>query len=104
MVKADRGYDNKATAEGIESRGAQAVITTQKYRKERRAVDPHLYAGRNLCERLWSKVEHYLRMATRYEKTGDNVLACVEVAAVMVMAELLGHSRSPNSCPCSLVA
>jgi transposase len=85
VVIADRGYDKKALVEQIESRGAQAVIPTQKSRKEQRVVDPHLYAERNVCERFWSKVKQYRRVATRYDKKAQNFLAFVKVAAIMVM-------------------
>jgi transposase len=85
VVIADRGYDKKALVERIEARGAEAVIPTQKSRKEQRAVDPHLYAERNVCERFWSKAKQYRRVATRYEKKAANFLAFVKVAAIMVM-------------------
>ena len=85
VVIADKGYDQKALVEKIESRGAQAVIPTQKDRKEQRAVDPHLYREWNLCERFWHKVKQYRRVATRYEKKAVNFLAFVKVAAIMVM-------------------
>ena len=85
VVIADRGYDKKALVEQIEARGAQAVIPTQKNRAQQREVDPHLYAERNVCERFWSKVKQYRRVATRYEKKAANFLAFVKVAAIMVM-------------------
>jgi transposase len=85
VVIADKGYDKKALVERIESRGAEAVIPTQKGRKEQRAVDPHLYRERNLCERFWSKAKQFRRVATRYEKKARNFLAFVKVAAIMVM-------------------
>ena len=85
VVIADKGYDKKALVEAIESRGAQAVIPTQKNRAEQRAVDPHWYRERNVCERFWSKVKQYRRVATRYEKKAANFLAFVKVAAMMVL-------------------
>jgi transposase len=85
VVIADKGYDKKALVEEIESRGAQAAIPTQSNRKEQRTVDPHVYRERNLCERFWSKVKQYRRVATRYEKKAVNFLAFVKVAAMMVM-------------------
>lgn len=84
-VIADKGYDKKALVEEIERRGAEAVIPTQRNRKEQREVDPHLYRERNLCERFWSKVKQYRRVATRYEKKAVNYLAFVKLAAMMVM-------------------
>ena len=85
LVIADKGYDKKALVEEIESRGAEAVIPTLANRKEQREVDPHLYRERNVCERFWSKVKRYRRVATRYEKKAANFLAFVKVAAIMVM-------------------
>jgi transposase len=85
VVIADKGYDKKALVEEIESRGGQAVIPTQKNRAEQRDVDPHLYRERNVCERFWSKVKQYRRVATRDEKKAANFLAFVKVAAIMVM-------------------
>jgi putative transposase len=84
-VIADKGYDKQALVEAIESRGAVAVIPTQKGRREQRVIDARLYKERNLCERFWSKVKQYRRVATRYEKKAANFLAFVQVAAMMVM-------------------
>jgi transposase len=84
-VIADRGYDKKALVESIERRGAEAVIPTQRDRKEQREIDRHLYRERNLAERFWSKVKQYRRVATRYDKKAANFLAFVKVAAMMVM-------------------
>ena len=85
VVIADRGYDKRALVEEIESRGAEAVIPTQKDRKEQRQIDRHLYRERNLCERFWSKAKQFRRVATRYEKKADNFLAFAWVAALTVM-------------------
>jgi transposase len=87
VVVADRGYDQKALVERIEARGGQAVIPTQKNRAVQRAVDPHLYRERNLCERFWARAKQYRRVATRYEKKATNYLAFVGLAAVIVMVK-----------------
>ena len=84
VVIADRGYDKRALVEEIESRGAVAVIPTQKGRAVQREVDPHWYRERNLCERFGSKAKQYRRVATRYEKKAANFRAFVKVAAIMV--------------------
>ena len=86
-VIADKGYDKRALAEEVESRGALAVIPTQRNRKEPRGVDRRLYRERNLIERFWSKIKQYRRVATRSEKKAANFLAFVKVAAMMVMLQ-----------------
>src|SRR5262249_31569556 len=102
VVIADKGDDKRALVEQIESRGAHAVIPTQKDRKQHRAIDPHLYRERNLCERFWHKVKQYRRVATRYEKKAANFLAFVKVAAMMVMLKYPGHRSLSPSCPYDL--
>lgn len=86
-VIADRGYDSKALVEEVRRRGAEAVIPTQRTRKQQREVDPHLYRERNLGERFWSKAKQFRRVATRYEKKAANYLAFVKVAAMVVMLQ-----------------
>lgn len=87
VVVADRGYDSKALVAVVAARGAEAVIPTQKSRKEQREIDRHVYKERNVVERFWSKVKQYRRVATRYEKKAANFLAFVKVAALMVMLQ-----------------
>lgn len=84
-VVADRGYDKKALVERIEGRGAEAVIPTQKGRKEQRAIDRHLYRERDVRERFWAHAKQFRRVATRYEKKAANFLAFAWVAAWAVM-------------------
>ena len=85
VVIADRGSDTKGLVAEIESRGAEAVIPTQKDRKEQREIDPHLYRERNLCERFWAQAKQCRRVATRYEKTARNFLGFVHVASIMIL-------------------
>jgi transposase len=85
VVIADRGYDKRALVERIEGLGAEAVIPTQKDRKEQRDIDWERYKDRNLVERFWSKAKQYRRVATRYEKKAQNFLAFLHVASVMIL-------------------
>jgi transposase len=87
VVIADKGYDSKAVVAAVEARGAEAVIPTQKSRKEQRAIDTDRYKDRNLVERFWAKAKQFRRVATRYEKTARNYLAFVHVAAIMVLLQ-----------------
>jgi transposase len=83
-VIADKGYDSKAVVQAVEARGAEAVIPTLSTRKEQRVIDKERYKQRNVAERFWAKVKQFRRVATRYEKTGRNYLAFVQVASIMV--------------------
>ena len=80
-VVADRGYDARAVLDLIVVRGGRGHIPTQRDRKLQRQVDPALYRQRNLVERFFSKLKHFRKVATRYEKTARNYLAIVLIAS-----------------------
>ena len=71
-VLADKGYDSNTIVEAIESIGAEAVIPPRASRKVQREYDAELYKERNLVERLFNKMKHFRRLATRYEKLSVN--------------------------------
>ena len=83
-VVADKGYDADWLVEQITATGAEAVIPPRRNRKRQHWFDENLYADRNKVERLFNRLKHYRRVATRYEKTGESFLAMVQVAAIMV--------------------
>lgn len=85
VVIGDKGYDSKALVAAVEAMGAEAVIPTQKGRKEQRLIDAERYKDRNLVERFWSQAKQFRRVATRYEKTARNYLAFVHLASIMVL-------------------
>jgi len=85
VVIADKGYDKQALVAAIEAGGAVAVIPTLSNRRVQRAVDPHLYRERNVCERFWGRAKQFRRVCTRYDKKAANYLAFAWVAAWVVM-------------------
>lgn len=74
---ADRGYDARAIIDLIAAHGGHAHIPTQRDRKIQRSIDPALYRQRNLIERFFSKIKHFRRVATRFDKLARNFLAAV---------------------------
>lgn len=84
-VIADKGYDADWLADQIAACGSEVVIPPRKNRSELRGYDANLYADRNKIERLFNRLKHYRRVATRYDKLGLNYLSFVHVAAVMTL-------------------
>jgi len=84
-VVADKGYDADWLADHIAAAGAEVVIPPKKNRTAPRAYDANLYADRNKIERLFNRLKHYRRVATRYDKLGRNYLSFVHVAAAMTL-------------------
>lgn len=84
-VVADRGYDADWLVVQIAAVGAEVVIPPKANRIQQRAYDENLYADRNKIERLFGRLKHYRRVATRYEKTARNYLSFVHVASIMTL-------------------
>ena len=49
-----------------------------------------LYKERNRVERFFNKIKHFRRIATRYEKLGENFLAMVKLAAIRIWLHTVG--------------
>lgn len=65
---ADKGYDANYMVEAAKLVSAEAVIPPRSQRKEAREYDKELYKERNLVERMFNKLKHFRRVATRYDK------------------------------------
>jgi putative transposase len=61
------------------------VIPPKRNRIEQRELDVHLYAERNKIERLFNRLKHYRRLATRYDKTARNFLAFWHIASIITL-------------------
>ena len=88
---ADRGYDAQAVVDLIAEHGSKPHIPTLRTRKQQRSVDLSLYRQRNLVERLFNKLKHFRRIATRFDKLARNYLAAVAIASTRLW---LRHNES----------
>ena len=87
FVLADKGYDANDFIEKIQASGAVAVIPARKNRIEGRPYDKTLYKERNFVERLFQKLKHYRRIATRYERLARNYMAMLSLVATIIWLE-----------------
>ena len=83
-VLADKGYDADYIGEVIKAMEAEIVIPPKSNRKEVRTFDKGLYKERNLIERMFNKIKHFRRVATRYDKTASAYLAFVFLAGIFL--------------------
>lgn len=81
-VLADKGYDSDYIIEAILAKEAEAVIPPRANRKDQRSYDVCLYKERNKIERMFGKLKHFRRVATRYDKLASAYLSFVLVAAI----------------------
>ena len=82
IVLGDKAYDGNAIRDLIEAQGAVPNIPAKSNRKWRPCFSKTLYRERNQVERFFSKLKHFRRIATRYDKLADNFLAMVKLASI----------------------
>jgi len=83
-VIADAAYDSDDIRDEIAAKKAQAVIPNNPSRAAKHPIDEHLYKARHLIECCFSKLKHFRRIATRYDKTVQNFLSMIAVAAIVL--------------------
>lgn len=83
-VLADKGYDSNEFIAYIQEQGMSAVIPPKCNRIEQREYDKSLYKDRNLVERFFSRMKHFRRIATRYEKLDRNFLSLINLVCTYI--------------------
>ena len=72
----------------IWEQGAIDVIPSKSNRKVPKEFNAELYKSRNLIERFFGRLKaSFRRIATRYEKTSQNFMAMIKLAAVRLCCE-----------------
>ncbi len=82
IVLADKAYDAGGIRDLIEGQGAVPNIPPKANRKWKPCFSKTLYRERNQVERFFSKLKHFRRIATRYDKLAENFLAMVKLASM----------------------
>lgn len=83
LVHGDKGYDSNAVRRKIESKGAAPNIPPKSNRRWKNCFSPFLYRDRNAIERMFGRLKDFRRIATRYDRSANNFLAAVHIAAVI---------------------
>lgn len=55
-------------------------------------MDRQTYRQRNLVERIFNKLKHFRRIATRFDKVAQNFLAAVSLASVRLWTRAYGST------------
>ena len=84
-VLGDTAFDADYFRDDIEVTNARAVIPSHPSRELKHPLDKHIYKERHLVECCFSKLKHFRRIATRYEKTARNFLAMILARLVAKM-------------------
>ena len=87
-VLADKAYDADWIRELIWEQGAIDVIPSKSNRKIPKEFDAETYKLRNHIERFFGRLKaSFRRIATRYEKTAQNFMAMIKLAAIRLCCQ-----------------
>src|SRR4051794_41761195 len=80
----DKGYSSPTARARLQRRHIRPVIPTRKDQPRQRNFDRQAYRLRNQVERLINRLKQARRIATRYEKRGENYLAMVHIGMILL--------------------
>lgn len=80
-VIGDRGYDTEAVLNRLRRTHTRAVIPSRVVRAVQRPLDVSLYRERNRIERLFCRIKHFRRVATRYDKLAARFASFIALTA-----------------------
>ena len=80
----DRGYDTEAVLARLRESRTRAVIPSCAHRVVQRPLNRTLYAERNRIERLFCRLKHFRRIATRYDKLAARFASFVALTAAIL--------------------
>ena len=81
---ADKAYDGNDLRDRIAAMNATAVIPSKRNRKVAIPHDASIYKHRNQIERCFSRLKHFRRFATRYDRRTVHFTGFVHLAAAMI--------------------
>lgn len=84
-VAGDKAYTGRRMRRYLQRRGIGAVIPRLSNEPRRGTrFDRQAYQQRNRIERTFNRLKQFRRVATRYEKRGENYLAMLTIAAILL--------------------
>jgi transposase len=69
--------------DAIAASGAKPVVPRRTTTASWRTFDATIYKDRNLIERFFSKIKHFRRIATRYDKLARNYAGFLNLVAAL---------------------
>jgi len=82
---ADKAFDaDERVIKPLAAAGKTPVIPSRQNRKAPRDYDRELYKARHLIENFFAKLKQFRAIATRYDKTAQNFLAAIHLAATAI--------------------
>lgn len=90
----DRAYEGDSTRLLAESFGLTPVVPPKKNRTAPWDYDREAYKGRNMVGRVFNRMKHYRKAATRYDRLDETFLANLQL--VLIAIQLKKHQIKNN--------
>jgi len=84
MILADKGYDSQALIDTLERQDCSAVIPSKINAKNPRKIDNWHYKERFLVETFFSKMKHFRRVFSRFDKTKSAFLGFLHFVGALI--------------------
>lgn len=84
IVLADKGYDSQEFVNTLESQCCIATIPSKKNAKKPRDIDKEQYKERFLIEAFFSKMKHFRRVFSRFDKTTTAFSGFLHLAGALI--------------------
>ena len=81
---ADKGYTSRKFRSFLRKHHIAVTIPHKENERHKGVFDKALYRTRNRVERLFARLKQFRRIATRYEKRGENFAAMITIAAIFL--------------------
>jgi transposase len=83
-VAGDKAYSSRQIRRWLRQHGIRVTIPRKANERRRGAFNKQLYRLRARVEQLINRLKQFRRIATRYEKRGDNYLGMVTIGAILL--------------------
>ena len=83
-VCGDKGYSSRKIRSYLQRRGIRYTIPRKRNERRTGPFDKVLYRLRNRVERAINRLKQFRRIATRYEKKGENDLAMLHIGSILL--------------------
>lgn len=84
---ADKGYTSRKFRSFLRKHHIAVTIPHKENERHKGVFDKVLYRTRNRVERLFARLKQFRRIATRYEKRGENFAAMITIAAIFLWSQ-----------------
>jgi len=83
-ILGDKAFDSDEFINQIISQNCNPVIPPRSNRKIKREVDYHLYKERHLVECFFSKIKHFRRIFSRFDKMAEAYMGFLAFASAII--------------------